>query len=298
VKGYVPRLTAHFQPLFLLKTLTISYANFLESTTIEGTKLSLDLATEISSIKGYIYISSGSVASGMPFSLLTESATKLIDAETHPDSYAAAKATADTMVLAANQLSRLHTAVLRPSGIIGERDSQVIPGLIKGMQQGMPRFQFGDGSNKFDFTYAGNIADATVNGAEALIKEYKSSSATAMDRRVSGEAFWITNGEPTEFWSIARLVWSLAGDRTPCEKVIIVPMWLIFLIAGVAEWIMWLLSAGKKRPQKFNRNQIQNFCLERTFDITKARQRLGYEPKVSLTEGIRRGVEWTLNQSG
>ncbi|EPE24114.1 NAD(P)-binding Rossmann-fold containing protein [Glarea lozoyensis ATCC 20868] len=266
------------------------------STTIEGAALSLNLAAEIPAINSYIYISSASIASGMPFSLLPESDAKLINPETNHDPYSAAKATADSMVLAANQPFKLLTAVLRPSGIIGEHDAQVIPSLIGGMKQGMARFQFGDGKNKFDFVYAGNVADATVCCAKALMKEH-TEKLQGGDKTVAGEAFWITNGEPMEFWSFARLVWRLAGDRTPPEKIITIPMWLMFFMAGIAEWVAWMLSAGKRRPQKFNKSQMQNCSMDRTFDVSKARERLDWEPKVTLEEGARRGVEWAIKGS-
>ena len=34
----------------------------------------------------------------------------------------------------------------------------------------------------------------------------------------------------------------------------------------------------------------------RTFDITKARQRLRYEPRVNMEEGLRHAVHWHLLQ--
>jgi sterol-4alpha-carboxylate 3-dehydrogenase (decarboxylating) len=100
------------------------------STTINGTSFSLACAAECSSVESYIYISSCSIVAGMPFSLLTESAATLINPTSHHDPYSAAKATAHGMVLGANSPPKLRTAVLRPCGIIGERDTQVIPALL------------------------------------------------------------------------------------------------------------------------------------------------------------------------
>ncbi|RDL40097.1 NAD(P)-binding protein [Venustampulla echinocandica] len=269
------------------------------ATTIAGTRLSLACAAECPSVKDYIYISSSSIVTGAPFSLLTESTATLIDPASHHDPYSAAKATADTMVLTANHPPQLRTAVLRPSGIIGERDTQVIPGLLTALGQGMARIQLGDGKSKFEFVYAGNVADACVCCAEAMVRETEQEEASEMEggpqgQKVAGEAFFITNGEPIEFWGFARLVWRLAGDRTPREKIIVVPMWLAFFVAWMAEWTVWALSAGTKRPEKFNKSQMENCSLDRTFDITKAKERLRWEPKVSLEEGARRGVEWAV----
>ncbi|KUJ12850.1 NAD(P)-binding protein [Mollisia scopiformis] len=265
------------------------------ATTIAGTRLSLACAARCPSVRGYIYISSASIVSGVPFTLLTESAATLVNPTSHFDPYSAAKASADAMVLAANDPPQLRTAVLRPSGIIGERDTQVIPALLTALNQGMARIQLGNGRSKFDFVYAGNVADACACCAEALVKE--ETADVPQEQKVAGEAFFITNGEPIEFWGFARLVWRLAGDRTPQEKVIEVPMWLAFSLAWLAEWVMWVVSAGTKRPEKFNRMQMENCSLDRTFDITKAKERLQWEPKVTLDEGARRGVEWAVAKS-
>ncbi|KAJ8062348.1 hypothetical protein OCU04_008893 [Sclerotinia nivalis] len=201
-----------------------------------------------------------------------------------------AKATADAMVLAANCPPQLRTAVLRPCRIIGERDVQVVPSLLNALEQAMSRVQVGDGTSKFDFVYAGNVADACVCCVEAMMNEETHEPLQGSD--VAGEAFFITNGEPMRFWSFARLVWCLAGDRTPPEKIIVVPMWLALFFARIAEGIMWVFSAGTKRPKKFNRSRMENCSLDRTFDIGKAMQRLHWEPKVGLEEAARRSVNW------
>ena len=75
-----------------------------------------------------------------------------------------------------------------------------------------------------------------------------------------------------------------------------VPMWLAFFMARVAEWVVWGLSGGTKRPEKFNKSQMENCSLDKTFDIHKARQSLGGEPKVWLEEGVWREVEWATKE--
>ncbi|KAF7874152.1 hypothetical protein EAF04_002824 [Stromatinia cepivora] len=266
-----------------------------DATTVGGTRNSLACAVKCPSVKHYIYISSTSIVTGAPFSLITESdATLLKPGSPHHDPYIMAKSTADAMVLAANCPTQLRTAVLRPCGIIGERDAQVVPSLLKALEQGMSRIQLGDGTSKFDFVYAGNVADACVCCIEAMVKEELHEPLQGYE--VAGEAFFITNGEPIGFWSFARLVWCFAGDRTPPEKIIVVPMWLAFFLARIAEAVMWVFSVGTKRPEKFNRSQMENCSLDRTFNIGKARQRLHWEPKVGLEEAARRSVNWVQPQ--
>lgn len=129
-------------------------------------------------------------------------------------------------------------------------------------------------------------------------EEEKDAKELPESKRIAGKSFFITNGEPIEFWGFARLVWRLADDSTPPEKIIVVPMWLAFIIAWIAEWLMWVISAGKKRPEKINKSQMENCSLDRTFDISKAKERLQWQPRVSLEEGARRDVGWTVNNKG
>ncbi len=274
------------------------------STTIAGTRNSLSCAARCPSVRHYIYISSVSIVTGAPFSLISESEASLIDSNSHHDPYAAAKAVADALVLGANNPHTvtpgevLRTAVLRPSAIVGEGDEQVVPALLRALDQGMARIQLGDGKSLFDFVYAGNVADACVRCAEAMLREEAHEEslgrASRSDEKIAGEAFFVTNGEPIEFWGFARLVWRLAGDRTPPEKIIVVPMWLAFFVAWVADWFVWAISRGTRRPEKFSRSQMEYCSLDTTFDISKARERLAWQPRVGLEEATKRGVEWAM----
>lgn len=117
----------------------------------------LSCAAQCPLARQYIYISSSSIVTGAPFSLLSESEATVIDPTSHHDPYSAAKAIADAHVLAANESSPassgggLRPALLRQSGIIDQRDTQVVPALLTVLGQGMARIQLGEGKSNFDF---------------------------------------------------------------------------------------------------------------------------------------------------
>jgi hypothetical protein len=104
----------------------------------------------------------------------------------------AMQAIADSMFIPTNQPSKLRIAALKPPGIIGEHDAQVIPGLT-----GHGPFQFGDGKNKFDFIYASNVGMQLYVVPKSLLKR-NAEKVQAGDKIVVGEAFWdykwATNG--------------------------------------------------------------------------------------------------------
>ena len=63
-------------------------------------------------------------------------------------------------------------------------------------------------------------------------------------------------------------------------------------IGAVLEWMMW----GLGKTPSLTRRQVKYSCLTRYYDISKARQRLGYEPIVGLGEGIEESVKWFVEE--
>lgn len=91
-----------------------------------------------------------------------------------------------------NPASDFYTVALRPAGIFGPGDRQLVPGLRQVAKLGQSKFQIGDNNNLFDWTYAGNVADAHVLAAHKLLDPKARSE-------VSGETFFITNDTPLIF---------------------------------------------------------------------------------------------------
>jgi sterol-4alpha-carboxylate 3-dehydrogenase (decarboxylating) len=86
------------------------------------------------------------------------------------------------------------------------------------------------------------------------------------------------------------------GDTTPLSKVWIIPSWLALLMAQFAEWWTWLFSFGRLRPKVLIKERIEFLLYTRTYNIRKARDRLGYEPTISVSEAVRRAVKWALHE--
>lgn len=114
--------------------------------------------------------------------------------------------------------------------------------------------------------------------------------------KVDGEAFIITNESPVYFWDFARAVWQEAGDTVgtnPSKVWVISTGWALF-IASIMEIILGIFG---KEPS-LNRVKVRFSAMTRYHNIAKAKQRLGYEPQVSLEEGIRRGVPEVMSRLG
>ena len=175
-------------------------------------------------------------------------------------------------------------------GVYGEGHCVLIDSMLKRMRSGEHKVQSGDDSKLFDFVYAESAAFAHVLAAKALLAGKGTSPATKVD----GEAFFITDGTHTSFWSFCRKRLMAAGDQTPRNQIKVIPFWLILSMASIGEWFYWIFTLGRKEPE-LRRQDIDYLKTGCMFSIEKAKERLGYRPLVDQDEGIRRSVKLTLD---
>lgn len=177
---------------------------------------------------------------------------------------------------------------------------QLIPGMMKALRKSQTKFQLGDNENLFDFTYVGNAAHAHILAAIALLTTAKQfGSMTPLDfERADGVPFLITNTTPIYFWDFARAVWAAAGD--PVSLSAPNSIWTIneplgLFIAGLLEWVFWILFWGGKQPS-MTRGIVKYSCMTRYFDTGRAQRVLGYRPVWGLEEAVGRTVRWFLEE--
>jgi sterol-4alpha-carboxylate 3-dehydrogenase (decarboxylating) len=144
----------------------------------------------------------------------------------------------------------------------------------------------------FDFTYVENVAHAHLLAARALLETAQLSTVPLDTERVDGEAFIITNDSPVYFWDFCRAVWAAAGSELGTGHVWVLPRDIGIVLGFLSEVFFKII----RKPPTFNRQRIIYSSMTRYYDISKAKRRLGYRPLVSLADGVRRSVKWTLEQ--
>lgn len=192
-------------------------------------------------------------------------------------------------MLAANGQGGLRTCTIRPSAIFGPGDRQLIPGMIEVCERGQHRFQIGDNTSLMDFTYVGNVAYAHVLAAEKLADPASPAA---------GQAFNVTNGTPVPFWDFAAKVWCEYGKYMPNSKKIILSYNASMFLAMISETIYDIKAMFWDKSQLkegMTRSRIKQAMSSRYFNISKAKELLGYEPQVGLEEGIRRSIAVSLS---
>ncbi len=238
-----------------------------------GTENMLE-AARLHGIQRFIYISSGSVVyEGKDIENGDES---LPYASTSQAPYADSKIEAEKIVLAANGEGGVATCALRPHVVFGPGDQRFLPALLKNAKAGRLRAQIGRGVWLSDYTYVTNMVDAVLLADEALAKD-------GLESIAAGAAYFITNGEPMPFWDFVRKVAARLGFP-PIKYT--VPKSLMWGIAAIKEGIDTLKGGTLNAEDGLTRFAIRYMCTHHYFSIEKARRELGYNPSVSVEEGI------------
>ncbi len=185
--------------------------------------------------------------------------------------YPRTKAEAEQLVLAANGPD-LATVALRPHAIWGPGDKLLFPRLAKMQLCGTLRL-IGSGDNVIDATFVDNAARAHVEAAKRL--EFGAAPA--------GRAYFISQGDPRP---VRMLVNDLlrAGGLSPVQKS--TPFPVAYLAGWFFEAAYRLLGIAAEPP--VTRYSVLLLGRDHSFDISAARRDLGYNPTISIEEGMRR----------
>jgi nucleoside-diphosphate-sugar epimerase len=187
--------------------------------------------------------------------------------------YPETKAIAEQRVAKAGS-NKLRAIILRPHEIWGPEDPHFVPRLLTRAKK---LKRIGDGKNMVDTTYIDNAADAHIFAADKL-KEHP---------QLSGNIYFISQGEPIAAWDMINAILKSAGHRPVKGSIPYRAAWLI----GAALEFFYRTFHLSGEPQ-MTRFLADAFATSHWFDISAAKRDLGYIPKISTEEGLRRLEEW------
>jgi dihydroflavonol-4-reductase len=196
------------------------------------------------------------------------------DAPFNPgDIYQRTKLEAERLATDFGRSEGLDVVVARPIGIHGPGDTRFLK-MFRGLARG--RFpMLGSGEAFYHLTYIDDLVEGfrlcgEVPNAAGRTYILGGARYTTLDELVRLIAAELQVGPPRVHWP----VWPVWTAGLLCELVC-VPL-------------------GMEPP--LYRRRVDFYTKSRAFDITRARTELGYEPKVSLEEGIHRTAEWYREQ--
>ncbi|NBB93019.1 MAG: NAD-dependent epimerase/dehydratase family protein [Gammaproteobacteria bacterium] len=187
-----------------------------------------------------------------------------------PAPYPATKAEAERLALAASS-DAMKVCALRPHLIWGPGDNQLLPRLIEKNRAG--RLKLPAPEKLIDTVYIDNAAEAHLLALDNL-----AGPATA-----AGKAYFISNGEPMPVGEMLSKMLE-AGGETP--RLGSVSPRVAMVAATLVEWF-WRATRRRSDPP-LSRFVVEHLATAHWFDLSQARRDLGYEPAISIADGLRR----------
>lgn len=192
-----------------------------------------------------------------------------------PCFYPSTKALAEKAVLAANGLppGHLKTVALRPHLIWGNGDPNLIPRVLDRARKGRLKI-VGEGNNRVDLTHVDNVVDAHLLAESALDREENSPA---------GKAYFISNDEPVQLWEWIN---ELLREHDILEVSDKISLNSARKAGAILEFIWRVLRLKGEPPM--TRFVASELAKDHWFDISAAKRDLGYTPRISMAEGMRR----------
>ena len=122
-----------------------------------------------------------------------------------------------------------------------------------------------------DTLYVDNAADAHIAAGDRL----------APGAACAGKAYFVSQGDPWPASKITNALLAAAGLPPVTRRL---PVWFAYAIGSLAEATYRLLRIESEPP--VTRFVVQQMAAAHWYNISAARRDLGYEPRVSIEEGL------------
>ena len=190
--------------------------------------------------------------------------------------YSRAKVQAEQDLWAMHKAGKIKLTVIRPSWLYGPRDRVTIFRLARMFREGKVKI-LGDGENRLNVVYAGNVAEAAI---------------LACDSEVAiGQAYNCCNdGEMRQKQWMNMLAAALGAPPVTRHA----PYKLAYNVAFLMECFGHLFRTT--RPPMITRYAVWLMGRRCYFSAEKARRELGWKSTVSYEEGVKKTVAWLREQ--
>ncbi|MEE6451159.1 NAD(P)-dependent oxidoreductase [Gottfriedia acidiceleris] len=240
-----------------------------EKTNVEGTK-NIVKASLLTNLKKFINISTPSVY------FTSESRKDVKESDPlpskHSNYYAKTKHMADLIVEDAIEKG-LPAISLRPRQIFGPFDHTIFGRFIQiNDNRGIPLVH--KGQVLMDFTYIDNVVDMIIACMNA-------------DHAFNGEYYNITNGQPIYLIDVLNQLFFALNKELNAKNIS--PKLLSFIALNSE-----IIARFTNKPPAVSKHIANFLSYDYTLNIEKIKSDLNYEPKVSISEGIKRYADWYL----
>jgi len=192
--------------------------------------------------------------------------------------YTRAKVEAERLVWDRHRRGAIPVSVIRPSWIYGPRDRTSIARIINLIRTRKAKL-LGDGENRLNTVYAGNVAECCILAADSP--------------RAVGQAYNASHdGTITQ-----RQMYDLIARALGCPPVTkCVPYRAAYNVAFLLECMGHLFRW--KKPPMITRYSVWLMGRRSFFEAQKAREELGWRPSITYDVGVPMTVRWHLAKEG
>ncbi|HEX6478229.1 MAG TPA: NAD-dependent epimerase/dehydratase family protein [Ktedonobacteraceae bacterium] len=187
-----------------------------------------------------------------------------------PDPYSITKAEGDRLIRRLMLNSAMETVILRPGTFFGPGDRLHFGRIAQRLKNGKGVI-LGRGDNALPFCYVTDVAQGFL--------------LAAYHGKAPGNVYNISNDHPLTQQELFNTVADDTGGERPTRHLPYLPLYYGSIVAEKMAGI-----AHMKPP--VTRLGVMMFGSDNRHSIEKARSELGYEPEVSLREGIRLAAAW------
>ncbi|MBZ0302760.1 MAG: NAD-dependent epimerase/dehydratase family protein [Anaerolineae bacterium] len=236
---------------------------------VAGTRHVL-LAAAAANVERVVFVSSIAVYGYAQGGILTEE-TPLIP--TQADPYSMTKAEAEDVVRTVAAEHDLSYAIIRPGMIYGPHSPNWTDGLFR-LARRRPVWWVGDGSGSTFPIYVDDVADLMAR--------------LAVHPAAHQQTFNAVNADSVTWREFLLGYARLAGHQS----------WLgipLLPVKGLAQLVGWLSPSGSRL--KAAPDALRSLYSQRTMTMSKARDRLGWQPQIDLATGLERCVP-SLREKG
>ncbi len=185
------------------------------------------------------------------------------------DYYQESKTEGELLALEYSAQGKLPIVVFRPGGIYGPRDIRFLK-LFKAIQRG--RFvMLGSGNILYQLIYIDDLVDGII--------------LCGTKPEAVGNVYVLTGDAPFTLNEFMATIANVLGKDPPRWRI---PVWPVYLAGFVCE----LLCKPFGINPPLYRRRVDFFRKTRSFDISKAKRELGFQPKIDPLTGLTRTAEW------
>ncbi len=241
------------------------YQDFYD-TNVSGTR-NIIRGCQTHNVKRLIHVSTPSVYFDFSHRLNISESTPL---PKPVNAYAKTKQLAEQEIDTAHK-SGLPVITIRPRAIFGPGDTSILPRLIKvSNRAGIPLIN--TGKVLMDLTYVDNVVDALL-------------LCQAAPDSLLGRTFNITNGQPMYLIDLLEALFQKLNYSLKLKQI-------SYQTANLLAVAMELASNILSKEPLLTRYTVGLLAFSQTLDITAARVELGYQPRVTMEEGLDIFASW------